>query len=336
MKATMLGDNVKVEIPYSKFLIEKVKAYGGRWFSEGDYWIMTNDNYHKMINARRTPNEHRHADKATKLFIIRNVLVTKGYSLSTVRSYISHLRIFLDYANNDVTPEVINRYILYLIEESDVSHSYCQQAVSAIKIYLREFTSVNEIELLKVQRPKKVTRLPKVLSKDEVRQILDVTRNVKHKTALMMAYSCGMRVSEVCNIMIKDIDRSRMIVMINQSKGNKDRISTLSERLLAQLDIYIKSYRPEKWLFENPSSSRPISARTLQKIYQTSVEKAGIRKHTTFHSLRHSFATHLLEAGVDLRYIQELLGHVNSKTTEIYTHVSTQSIQSIINPLDQL
>ncbi len=166
--------------------------------------------------------------------------------------------------------------------------------------------------------------------------MLEVTSNEKHKSALMLAYSCGLRVSEVAMMQVKDIDSERMVVVVHQGKGRKDRITLLSEKMLDQLRIYYKTYRPKVWLFENPLKDGPISGRTLQQVFRNSAKKAEIRSDATFHSLRHSFATHLLENGTDLRFIQELLGHSSSKTTEIYTHVSRASLNRITNPLDQL
>lgn len=152
----------------------------------------------------------------------------------------------------------------------------------------------------------------------------------------MIAYSCGLRVSEVANLQLNDIDSDRMLITIRQGKGRKDRVTNLSKKMLTQLRNYYKEYKPNKWLFENLDKNAPITTRTLQKVYNRAAKKAGIKKKTTFHSLRHTVATHLLESGVDLRYIQELLGHSSSKTTEIYTHVSKKSIQGIPNPLDSL
>lgn len=169
----------------------------------------------------------------------------------------------------------------------------------------------------------------------EVKHLFDVTENVKHKTELMMAYSCGLRVGEAAALKISDIDSDRMVVMIRQGKGRKDRQTILSGIMLEQLRNYYKIYRPKEWLFENQYGNGAISDRTLQAIFNHSAQLTGIRKRVTFHSLRHSFATHLSESGVDLRYIQELLGH-SSKTMEIYTHVSLRSIQNIKNPLDSL
>jgi site-specific recombinase XerD len=242
---------------------------------------------------------------------------------------------FLEYSKARDDFESVNSYLLYLLDFKGSSHTYANQAINAIKISLK-IQGKSESDIMTIVRPKKEKTLPKVLSQDEVKKIFEVTINVKHKTMLMLGYSCGLRVSEVACVKVKDIDSSRMIVLINQSKGRKDRITTLSDKMLVQLREYHVQYKPSEWLFENPDKLSHISTRTLQRVFNDSKVKANINKLATFHSLRHSYATHLLEAGVDLRYIQELLGHNSSKTTEIYTHVSTKSLRGIINPLDRL
>jgi len=226
--------------------------------------------------------------------------------------------------------------MLYLIKERKCSYSHCNQVINAIKLYAKIANNVDYKKFIYFPRPKTENKLPKVLSKEEVKLLFSQMNNRKHKCELMIAYSCGLRVSEVMNLKVSDIDSKRMLVMIHQGKGRKDRITTLSDTMLVELRDYYKEYKPKQWLFENPSKSGPISTRTLQTIFNKAKVKANIRKEVTFHSLRHSYATHLLEAGVDLRYIQELLGHANSKTTERYTHVSTRSLLNIKNPLDSL
>ncbi len=263
-------------------------------------------------------------------------LAQKGYSPKTIKSYSEQLTRFLYFSELNWDVEHINKYILYLLEEKACSHSYVNQTVNAIKQHLICQGVHHEHEIIEILRPKRQRKLPKVMDQDEVKKLFDVTDNVKHKTVLMVAYSCGMRVSEVATLKVSDIDYARGMVIIRQGKGRKDRISSLSDRLTKQLQIYRDLYFPVEYLFENPMRNGPITERTLQKVFTFSCEKAGITKTLSFHSLRHSFATHLLEAGVDLRYIQELLGHANSKTTEIYTHVSKKALLNIVNPLDRL
>jgi len=178
--------------------------------------------------------------------------------------------------------------------------------------------------------------LPVVLSKEEVVKILSSIDNIKHKAILMLVYSTGLRVKEVVKLKPEDIDSKRMLVYVKRSKGRKDRYAMLSEMALQMLREYWRLYKPDEWLFEGARKGRHISTRTVQHILEHACARAGIRKDISVLTLRHSFATHLLESGVDLRYIQELLGHAHSKTAEIYTHVSTKSIGKIKSPLDKL
>lgn len=260
----------------------------------------------------------------------------KGYSPKTIKSYCNHLNRFLNFSEGSCDIETIKAYLLEQLEHKQCSHTYANQAVNAIKQHLIQRGQFDNVEEIVIPRPKRQQKLPKVMSKEEIQQVIAVTQNLKHRTAIMVAYSCGMRVGEVAGLKLTDIDYSRGTVLIRQGKGRKDRIAPLSHRLVDQLQQYIARYRPHNFLFENPEALGPISERTLQVVFNNAVDKVGIEKTLSFHSLRHSFATHLLESGVDLRYIQELLGHKNSKTTEIYTHVSSTSLKKIINPLDQL
>lgn len=178
--------------------------------------------------------------------------------------------------------------------------------------------------------------MPEILSKGEVKRILAAVDNMKHKAILMLIYSAGLRVSEVVKLKHENIESDRKLIFIKGAKGRKDRYTTLSNVALETLRIYYKSIKPRDWLFPGQKLSGHISTRTVEKLFEDAVKKARIEKHVSVHSLRHSYATHLLESGTDLRYIQELLGHKSSKTTEIYTHVSKKSIGKIVSPLDNL
>jgi site-specific recombinase XerD len=186
-----------------------------------------------------------------------------------------------------------------------------------------------------IDRPRKEKFLPEVLSEEEIAKIINATENLKYKAILMTIYSAGLRVSELTNLKIKDIDSSRMQIRVVQSKGKKDRYTLLGHKTLEILRKYITVSKPKEWLFEG-KEGEPYAPRTIQEILKKSVDKVGLKKKISVHTLRHSFATHLLEAGTDIRYIQSLLGHSSGKTTEIYTHITTKGFDQIKSPLDNL
>lgn len=187
-----------------------------------------------------------------------------------------------------------------------------------------------------IHRPKKAKTLPNVLSKEEIKSILESHGNIKHKAMLSLIYACGLRRSELLNLRLIDVDSKRHLLLIRQAKGKKDRIAPISIKIIELLRDYYKTYKPQLWLFEGQKKGEPYSAKSLQSVLKQALGKARINKPVSLHWLRHSYATHLLENGTDLRYIQELLGHHSSKTTEIYTHVSTKSLQNIKSPFDDL
>ncbi|WP_349664893.1 tyrosine-type recombinase/integrase [Cellulophaga lytica] len=206
--------------------------------------------------------------------------------------------------------------------------------MNAIKFYIEKVLNLPKVQY-DFCRPRKAKKLPKVLSLQEVADIITVTNNIKHKTILKMIYGCGLRISECVNLKVEDIDSNNMRVWVRNAKGNKDRITLLSPTMLAQLRAYYIVYKPKKWLFEG-ADGKQYSASSIRQVFNRSKKKARVHMPATVHTLRHSFATHLLDAGTNLRYIQKLLGHNSSKTTEIYTHVSTTNLINITSPLDML
>lgn len=192
------------------------------------------------------------------------------------------------------------------------------------------------IEIEKIHRPGKIKKLPNVLCKEEVKRLLNALVDLKHRTMLSLIYSCGLRSSELLHLTISDVDAKRNLLLIRQAKGFKDRVVPLSNKTIQLLQEYYLAYKPKHYLFEGQYPNSPYDQRSLQQVMKSSVAKAGIQKPATLHWLRHSYATHLLESGTDLRYIQTILGHSSSKTTEIYTHVSTRNIQNITSPFDDL
>jgi site-specific recombinase XerD len=233
-----------------------------------------------------------------------------------------------------VSDEDIKDYLYRLVNEKNVSTSTLNTAINALKFYYGEVLKRRFV--YEIKRPKKDKKLPVVLSQEEVSQILSSMSNIKHRAILMLIYSAGLRVSEVVKLKPEDIDAKRKLIHIKDAKGRKDRYTILSDVALEALREYQEKYKPEKWLFIGMNPGMHVSTRAVQAIFEQACGKAGISKGVSVHSLRHSFATHLLECGVDLRYIQELLGHKSSKTTEIYTRVSNKDIGKIKSPLDRL
>jgi site-specific recombinase XerD len=226
--------------------------------------------------------------------------------------------------------KILKASLLYDRKEKGYHLSF-EHDYNALKFYYGEVLSKNFI--YEVKRPKKDKKLPVVLSREEIKKILQITENIKHKAILMLMYSGGLRVGEVVRLKPEDIDANRKVIHIRASKGRKDRYTLLSDVALQILREYWKKEKLNKWLFPSWNKEKHITARTVQKIFQYACKKARIKKNVSVHSLRHFFATHLLESGIDLRYIQELLVHKSSKTTEIYTHVSTKNLSAIKNHL---
>jgi integrase/recombinase XerD len=233
--------------------------------------------------------------------------------------------------NADDLIRMVNEYII----PKGLSYSFQNQLISAVKKFYKEICR-EIIDPGSFTRPRTRHKLPNVLSKEEVKKVLSAPMNEKHRAVLSIIYGCGLRRSEVITLEPQDIDRDRMLLSVRQSKGFKDRIVPVSVKLVEMIDSYVSRYRPVVYLFEGQYQGSRYSAASIEKVFRMSCEKAGIKKNITLHGLRHSYATHLLESGTDLRYIQELLGHKSSRTTEIYTHVTEKSIQKIRSPFDDL
>ncbi len=265
-------------------------------------------------------------------------LTMKRYSKSTIRTYTDLFGEFINYYPQldpkEISEKEIIQFLRYLVDERQVSASYQNQSINAIKFYYERVLGGRK-KFYFIERPQRERRLPVVLSEEEVVRLIEVTENLKHKCLLMLIYSAGLRISEALHLQLKDIDQPRRQIVIRNAKGNKDRMGLLSESLLPLLNEYLQLYEPKTYLFEGMSGGK-YSSRSAQSILRRAVQKASIHKRVTLHTLRHSFATHLLENGTDLRYIQTLLGHNSSKTTEIYTHVSTKALKDIKSPLDRL
>ncbi|WP_245640216.1 tyrosine-type recombinase/integrase [Paenibacillus dakarensis] len=261
---------------------------------------------------------------------MKELLTLRGYSPKTIKAYLGHVRRYAEESNKD---EKVNlqAYSLLLISRG-YSHAYVNQCISALQFYWKNVCG--HMETTGYIRPKKESKLPDVLSLNEVKQILSQVDNIKHRAILYLTYSSGLRVGEVVRLTLSDIDEERRIVKVRQGKGRKDRFTILSEAAFMVLQEYMKVHTFEKWLFPGQPEGSHLTERSVQKVFTQALQRSGITKKVSIHVLRHSFATHLLEAGTDLRYIQELLGHQSSRTTERYTHVSVKDARRIKSPLD--
>lgn len=267
----------------------------------------------------------------------RDLLVRRRYSKSTIRNYCSQFEMFLAFCQREahhLTDQDVNAYLNFLINEKRVSASAQNIAINAIKFYF-EHVCKEQRRVYDYDRPVNEYKLPVVLSEDEIRCLFDSCENVKHRMMLQLIYSAGLRRSELLGLRLSDVDRGRKVIVIRQGKGKKDRITLLSQKLLPLLDDYLIKYTPRFWLFESLDNGQ-YSESSIQQVFQRALRKSGIRKDASLHSLRHSFATHLLERGTDLRYIQVLLGHSSSKTTERYTHVTRKGFENLRSPLDDI
>lgn len=262
------------------------------------------------------------------------------YSETSIRNYKSAVGGFLQLASKKydkpegLTAKEIEKYVYWLIENKKISASYQRMVVASIDKFYRLALNI-QLPIKHLYPTRKEHHLPEYLNKDEVKRLINSTNNLKHKCILELLYSGGLRLSELLNIKISDIDSTDMIIHIRMAKGKKDRKVMLSEVLLSDLRVYFKQYKPTTFLFEGQNKEQ-YSAKSVQNIVHLAAQKVGIKKHVTPHTLRHSFATHLLESGTDIRIIQELLGHQSIKTTEIYTHIADISKSIIKSPLDTM
>ena len=262
----------------------------------------------------------------------------RRFSPKTISCYLACMRnvaIYFGKSPAELDEEEIRKYLYHLIEERNVSQAVISQSYSALKFFF-ENTIQKPWNVSKIPRSKQRKKLPQVLSKHEVESIFSVTTNLKHRAILMTIYAAGLRVGEATRLKVSDIDSGRMAIRVNEGKGLKDRYTLMGERTLEVLRLYYKAYRPSEWLFPGRSSSEPVSISSVQRVFKTSLHKAGIKKKASVHTLRHCFATHLLESGTDLYYIQRLLGHGSARTTSVYLHITGKDLSKIKSPIDLL
>lgn len=331
-------DRIAVYFEKRQDLIQRIKKLeDAKWSYSLGVWHLPNTE--ENLKRFKLENTILQTEKKEKVEKFSCWLKSKRYSDNTIKTYTEALKSFLMFYNtksvNEITNEDIIIYNNNFILKNKLSASYQNQIVNALKLFFRTIENKVMNEEL-IHRPKKEKLLPNVLSKEEVKDILNALGNIKHRTMLSLIYSCGLRRSELLKLKPTDVDSKRNIIIIKAAKGKKDRIVPLSDKILLMLREYYKTYKPKTWLFEGQKKGEQYDERSLVSVLKQAVSKTKIKKPVTLHWLRHSYATHLLEAGTDLRYIQEILGHNSSKTTEIYTHVSTKSIQNIKSPFDDL
>ena len=370
LQLSLVGKQERVLLKYARQqdidkMVRQVK--GVRWSSQEKCWHMpcTNESYQQLVKLasgiadlhidlfrlqlarRKLPmplkttlylGEKLTAHNFQALENMLNELVLKQYSMNTLKLYRVEFAVLLVLLGtrsvDDLSEEQIRSYLLWLIEKRKYGESQIHTAVNAIKFYFEQVKK-GERKVYEIPRPIKPLLLPRVHAKSKLTELIQKTINLKHRCILMLAYAAGLRVSEIVHLEIADIDSGRMTIFIKRAKGKKDRVVTLSPVLLDNLRTYYKMYQPKKYLFEG-AAGEMYSIRSVQQVFREAKERAGIKMKGGIHTLRHSFATHLLETGTDIRFIQELLGHESLKTTVRYTHVSIKNMQNIRSPLDDL
>jgi integrase/recombinase XerD len=308
-------------------LTARLRSLGdARWSQQMKAWHLPDTIENRKRFKLPLPDESNSSSAIDEqLEKYRQWLSIKRYSDNTIKTYTETLKSFLTFFKNkpiqDIRHEDVIRYNYDFIIKNKLSASYQNQVINSIKLYFSTIEN-RQLEVNLIERPIREKKLPNVLSKEEIKLILDAPSNLKHKAMLL-------------HLKPADIDSKRGVIIIRQAKGKKDRIVPLSVKALEMLREYYKAFRPVTWLFEGQTKG-PYDERSLSNVLAQAVAKAKIKKPVTLHWLRHSYATHLLENGTDLRYIQEILGHNSSKTTELYTHVSTKSIRNVKSPFDEL
>jgi integrase/recombinase XerD len=349
---------IRIDFPHNPAIVSIIKPLGAYYTGSHKCWYIadTVTNRHALKNLPTVSIDtsafaSKVLDKKTSAFISLsseviqaiNKLVqwmqSKRYSDSTISTYTDAAKTFLKFYHDKplqaITNDDIIRFNNEYILKNELSASYQNQVVNALKLFFKVVEN-KTIDIDIIHRPRRTKLLPNVLSKEEVKLLLSVTENIKHKAALSLIYACGLRRSELLNLRIKDVDAKRGLLIIRQAKGMKDRVAPLPQNLVELLRGYYGVSKPKLWLFEGWQTGEKYSGKSLENILKKSITFAKLNKPVTLHWLRHSYATHLLEAGTDLRYIQEILGHKSSKTTEIYTHVSSKELGRIKSPFEDL
>ncbi|MCB0634546.1 MAG: site-specific integrase [Lewinella sp.] len=319
-------------IPYTVEAYDQLK----RLFGEGQVLPVTERPVEEQKTARCQDKEQAPLKYKDELIRLEERLRLQRYSYNTVKTYKNFFAQFLAFFPDQHPEELKKKDIMKFLLESSKNKKWSDatqnQAVNAVKFYFEKV--LGQSRTYYEFRPRRSQKLPGVFSEEEVLRLFGAISNLKHKAILMLIYSAGLRIGDT-QLRKQDVDINRKMVFIKAGKGKKDRYSVLSDKLISLLQRYFTIYTPEYWLFEGQDGGK-YSTRSIQQIFRKAVDKAGVNPYSTVHTLRHSFATHLLERGTDLRYIQELLGHSSSETTQIYTHITQKAIQKLCSPLDFL
>lgn len=334
------ADQVVWEVPYTHLTIRFIRKYFQahllKWAFEPSDNIP--DRLPEPERIVRVQDQIQPARYESAVTALEQTLMLKRYSWRTVKNYKNCFRQFIRYYDafkpSQISRQQINEYLLMLIKERNVSVSHQSQVMSAIKMFYSNVVE-QESKVAGLFQPKKPQKLPKVFTEEEVSALLRSVDNLKHRCILMLIYSAGLRLGELIALRLADIQPQNSRLFVRSGKGDKDRCTILSDKAYQHLKEYLELFQPIEWVFEGPSGG-PYSERSVQEIFVQAKRRSMVNPQATVHTLRHSFATHLLEKGVDLRYIQELLGHSSSKTTEIYTHITHKGWNKIKSPLDSL
>lgn len=332
---------IAVYFDYREELVHKFRQLeGAMWSHTLNVWhVPDTESNRRRFGIPEYVKKELSEEKLLKISEYKYWLISRRYSKSTIKTYLDALKTFLMYHYykplEEITNEDIIEFNVSYIGENGLSASFQNQVVNSIKLFFDKIEN-RKLDIEQIHRPKRPKTLPNVLSMEEVKKILSTPINPKHKAMLSLIYSCGLRRGELLGLKLTDIDSGRGVIIIRQAKGNKDRMVPLSAKLLTGLRQYYLDYKPRIYLFEGLASGEKYAERSLEEVLKKAVRLAGIKKPVTLHWLRHSYATHLLERGINLRYIQEILGHKSSRTTEIYTHINSSKLTQIRSPYDDL
>ena len=334
-----------IKFPKDFTLIKMLKSVAKcKWSQSQKSWYVTDNNFNRELfglDKKIVGKEvllKIHPNNLAEFKKYQNQLILKGFSQNTLRLYSTEfaqlLYIIKSFSIQNLTKEKLQSYFLYCHKELELSENQIHSRMNAVKFYFEKVLHQDKV-FFDIPRPKKPMLLPKALNTTEIQKIISHTENPKHKLILQLCYGMGLRVSEIVNLKVEDVDSKTMRVLIQRGKGKKDRYVNLPESILQELRLYYKTFLPKEYLFEGQYGGK-YATRSVQVVFKNAMKKAGIFKTVGIHSLRHSYATHLLEYGTDISLIQKLLGHNDIRTTLNYTHVARRTISNVQSPLDKL